>query len=74
MNLKELPMAFKYLEFHVVNTWSHISEKLQTFGIPMQTLACIKTNVLKVKQFKAVILVLYPVMVINVNSQYDFSE
>ena len=59
MNLNELAMAFKYLKFHMVNTWSHLTEKLQTFEIPKANTDQHKhtSNVLKANQPKAVILV-----------------
>ena len=61
-------MAFKYLKFHMVNTRSHLTEKSQTVLIPKANTDLHKhtSNVLKANQFKTVILVLYPVMVINV--------
>ena len=54
MNLKELPIAFKCLKFHMVNTWSYLTEKLQTFEIPKANTDLHKrtSNVLKANQFK----------------------
>ena len=59
MNLKGLTMAFKCLKFHMVNTWSHLTEKLQTFEIPKANTDLHKhtSNVLKANQSKAVILI-----------------
>ena len=52
-------VALKYLKFHMVNTWNHLTEKLQTFEIPKANTDLHKhtSNVLKANQFKAVILV-----------------